>query len=149
MPWPKYLHIPSVDEFEHGSFVPDSAYPIFTTQYHPPETLRFKCGTQCCLVGHTAIAFSANGYGASYVDQDPAARAFLKEFCRRAGFPVPPKARVGWWASDVFEDVNTRDMSDVPEDHPGLTPEQAHKLWVETAAHFGYVVDVPAEELGQ
>lgn len=161
--WPKYLIIPDVEGFNHGSWVKtvdedneglqmiagmaadNFNYPNRSLTTEEVETLRYDCGTRACLVGWTALAM---GEGSCIPEdlRNPATAKFLNKIIELAG-GEPVKRRnhslidfictTAYRASHLFE--GTRDDDSLEGAGSGsLSSAEARDLWMEAGESFGY-----------
>ena len=161
--WPKYLLVPSEDQFYHGDYISfdhskvesDSEDFRMSEATHcaradiledeDREALKFHCGTACCLVGWACLAFGESGCEPSEI-RNPATVEFLNKFLELAG--VDPHEqynpslesfesfakRVARNASDVFEGTDSRGNFTTKR----LSPQRARSLWKKTGDFFNY-----------
>ena len=139
MIWMKYLHVPSEADFCHGAYATRAQTAVYSIAdlIGARATFEQHCGTQCCLVGHVAVAFREPSFS-DIKSRD--GKSFLRKFCELAGQPVPRGDDPAGHASRVFEGC---------ADHRkrALTPKRARRLWIKTGEHFGFTVDAPGHGL--
>ncbi len=110
--WPKYLLVPSEDQFKHGVYISfdyskakDSdeedrmSYAEDCAEYgklkaKDREALKYHCGTSCCLVGWACLAFGEIGCGTREI-RNPATVKFLTKFMELAGREAPKREKLG------------------------------------------------------
>lgn len=140
--WPKYLIIPSPDDFGHGRWVsygPEdgdeegataedrdlsaaadrmaSMPSLVSTRER--EALKYSCDTQCCLVGWAALAMGEKGSQPDFIE-NPATAKFLNKFIEFAGYK-PLEQRGGETMPDFIARV-AHTASDIFEDRDSQSP---------------------------
>lgn len=167
--WPKHLIVPSPEDFTHGEWVnyecdddgddecrrlktaASDLHSVFNeVSKKEREALKYSCSTHCCIVGWTALAMDENG-AMPHMFSNPATAKFLNKFIELAGYtPLRQRPdesqldfieRVAYTASDVFEDRDSQSPYGCVPKTGGLSPEQAHEMYVKTARFFGYDVE--------
>jgi hypothetical protein len=131
--WPNSLIIPSEEDFMHDSWMNQAI--TGNLDYRSRKKVINSCGTQCCLVGWSALAFGEKGVLPDDI-KNGATIKFLLKFCEFAGHQFDEKTfdqflpmdktenivlKIAEHASDVFEGTVRFGLGDSQK----LTPQKS------------------------